>query len=463
MPGLIYAAIQPKGEFHGPSPEVCFLCRHTVRIVGLYAARWGPSGEAQGLTSSELSRLRSVGSVELSPDGRRIAYTVTMRDRPGRPYGQLWIMDVASQKSARVGGEKDSGGGPLWSPDGKWFAFQGGQGEKHGLFVARPDGSDVTFLASLSGTNSPLPDTGNEVTWSPDSKQLAFISSTPGLEAVEATGDPMVITRYLYKPDAGEGMTRFNDNQRLHIFAVDVATKQVRQLTQGNFDEHSIDWSPDGKEILFASNREPNQDEFFNYDIFALKTADNSIRRLTATEYNEYEPLWSPDGKRIVYRGTRRGVTDREPTMQDTHALVMTADGSDRREIVSVLDNRQGAPRWAPDGNAVYFTVQERGNVHLVRLPLSGGKPEYIVKEAGTVGSWSVARDGSLAYTLTSAHDMPELYFKSGGGASRKLTDLNAEILKGKQLGEVEPFTFVSNDNKFEVEAFLTKPASMTG
>src|SRR6267142_3144947 len=55
-----------------------------------------PSGEAQGLTSSELSRLRSVGSVELSPDGRRIAYAVTMRDRPGRPYGQLWIMDVGA-------------------------------------------------------------------------------------------------------------------------------------------------------------------------------------------------------------------------------------------------------------------------------------------------------------------------------------------------------------------------------
>src|SRR2546423_4014051 len=235
----------------------------------------------------------------------------TLRGRPGRPYGQLWTMDVATQKSVRVGGEKDSGGSPRWSPDGKWLAFQGHQGEKGGLFVARPDGSEVTFLASLGGTNSPLPGTGNDVTWSPDSKQLAFISSTPGPEAAEAAGDPMVITRYLYKPDAGEGMTRFNDNQRLHIFAVEVSTKQVRQLTQGNFDEHSIDWSPNGQEILFASNREPNQDEFFNYDIFALKVSDNSIGRLTATEYNEYEPLWSPDGKRVVFCGTRRDKTGR--------------------------------------------------------------------------------------------------------------------------------------------------------
>jgi dipeptidyl aminopeptidase/acylaminoacyl peptidase len=421
-----------------------------------------PFGGAQGLSSSDLSRLRSVGSVELSPDGRRIAYTVIMRDRPGRPYGQLWIMDVAAQKSVRVGGEKDSGGGPLWSPDGKWFAFQGSQGEKHGLFVARPDGSDVTFLASLSGTNSPLPGTGNDVTWSSDNKQLAFISSTPGPEAVEAAGDPMVITRYLYKPDAGEGMTRFNDNQRLHIFVVDVATKQVRQLTQGNFDEHSIDWSPDGKEILFASNREPNQDEFFNYDIFALKVADNSIRRLTATEYCEYEPLWSPDGKHIVFRGTRRGLTDRETTMEDTHVWVMNADGSDRREIGAVLDNRQGAPRWAPDSGAVYFTLQERGSNHLVRLPISGGKPEYVVKDAGGVGGWSVGKDGSVAYGFASPKDAAELYLKGGSGTPRKLTDLNAQLLAGKQIAEVEPFTFISNDNKLEVEAFLTKPLGMT-
>jgi len=417
---------------------------------------------AQGLASSDLSRLRSVGSAELSPDGKRIAYTVTMRDRPGRPYGQLWAMDVATQKSVRVGSEKDSGGGPLWSPDGKWFAFQGHQGEKGGLFIARPDGSEVTFLAPLIGTNSPLPGAGKDFTWSPDGKEIAFISSTPGTEAAEASGDPMVITRYLYKPDAGEGMTRFNDNQRLHIFAVDLSSKQVRQLTQGNFDEHSVDWSPDGKEILFVSNREPNQDEFFNYDIFALKVADNGIRRLTATEYHEYEPLWSPDGKRIVFRGTRRGLTDRETTMEDTHVWVMNADGSDRREIGAVLDSRQGAPRWSPDGSAVYFTIQERGSIDLVRLPISGGKPEYVVKDIGSVGSWSVAKDGSLAYSFASSQDAAELFLKAGSAAPRKLTDLNAQLFSGKRIAEVESFTFVSNDNRFEVEAFLTKPLGMT-
>jgi len=416
---------------------------------------------AQLLTSSDLSRVRSVGAVALSPDNRYIAYTITMRDRPGRPSGQLWVMDLSTEKSIRLGGDKPANG-PLWSADSKWIAFRGEDGDKHGLLIAHPDGSDATFLAVLAGTNSPLPGTGKEVAWSPDGKQIAFISSTPGEAAGEASGDPMVITRYLYKPDYGEGMTRFNDNQRLHIFVVDIASKQVRQLTQGNYDEHSIDWSPDGKQLVFASNHEPNQDEFFNYDLFTLQLADNSIHRLTATENCEYDPLWSPDGKSIVYLGTRRGLTDRETTMEDTHVWIMNADGSNRREIGGVIDNRQGTPQWARDGSAVYFTVAERGSNHLVRLPISGGQPEYIVKDAGVVAGWSVGKNGAVAYGFISPRDASQLYFKSGTAAARKLTDLNQELFAGKSIADVESFTFVSNDNKFEVEAFLTKPIGVT-
>ncbi len=416
---------------------------------------------AQLLTSSDLSRLRSVGAVALSPDNRYIAYTITMRDRPGRPYGQLWVMDLSTEKSVRLGGDKPASG-PLWSGDSKWIAFRGVDGDKRGLLIAHPDGSDTTFLAALSGTNSPLPGMGKDFTWSPDGKQIAFVSSTAGEGAAEVNGDPMVITRYLYKPDAGEGLMRFNDNQRLHIFVVNIASKQVRQLTQGNYDEHSIDWSPDGKQLVFASNREPNQDEFFNYDLFTLQLSDNSIHRLTATESNEYDPLWSPDGKSIVYRGTRRGLTDRETTMEDTHVWIMNADGSSRREIGNAIDNRQGAPQWASDGNAVYFTVQERGSNHLVRLPVSGGRPEYVVNDAGGVGAWSVGKNRAVAYTFTTPREAAELYYKSGDAALRKLTDLNHELLADKSLAEVESFTFVSNDNRFEVEAFLTKPIGMT-
>jgi len=415
------------------------------------------------LVSSDLLKLRSVAAVQLSPDATRVAYVVENNDGPRRPYGQLWVMTIADGKTVRFGGDRDASGTPEWAPDGQSIAYQGRVGDKSGLVVARPDGTGAKLVAEVSDTNAPLPGTGKTIAWSPDSKRIAFVSSVPGPETADATGDPVVITRYLYKPDAAEGMTHFNDNRRLHVFVADVGSGRVEQITTGNHYEHSIDWSPKG-ELLYLTNDAADEDEFFNYDIFATEPgARAQPRRLSATESNEYRPRWSPDGSMIAFEATKRGLTDRETTMEDTHVWVMKADGSGRREV-GTIDNRQGPPEWAPDGMSVYFTVQEKGETHLYRVfatcsagNMSACKPEVVVKERGTVSAFSIAKN-TIAYALATPSDQAELYVRAGNGAARKLTDLNADLLRGKRLADVESFTFVSNDNKFEVEAFLTKP-----
>jgi dipeptidyl aminopeptidase/acylaminoacyl peptidase len=407
-----------------------------------------------GFQPKDLLKLRGVGSVQFSPDGSRIAYTIIRTDGPGRPFGQVLVMTVANGKSISLATGDDPSGEPTWSPNGNWIAYTGKLDGKHGLIVAHPDGTAKKFLAAMEGTNSPLPTTGKTIAWSPDSKQIAYVSAQPGPETAEASGDPIVITRYLYKPDAGEGNSHFNDNKRLHIFAVDVATGKSRQLTQGNHYEHSIDWSPDGKEIVFISNREPNEDQFFNYDMFVLDAANGQMRRLTTTESAEYRPRWSPDGKTIVYEATKRGLTDLETTMEDTHVWLIGSDGSKRRELTGSIDNRQGEPAWSPDGRSILFTVQEHGSIHLYRMTLDGGKPDVVVAEPGTVGSWSVHGD-QVAYSLATPGDQAELYVNG-----RKLTDLNRDVMNGKTVERVEPFTFISNDNKYTVEGFLTYPAN---
>ena len=434
----------------------------TSMLLAIFALSASTAVAQARLQSSDLLKLRSVSAVQLSPDGTRVAYTIENNDGNGRPYGQLWVMTLADAKTVRFGGDKESSGNPEWSPDGQLIAYRGRVGDRSGLVIARPDGTGARFLAEVSGTNNPLPTTGATLTWSPDGRRIAFISSVPGPETADATGDPIVITRYLYKPDAAEGMTRFNDNRRLHIFVADVASGRIEQLTDGTHYEHSIDWSPNGEEIAFVSNREPDEDQFFNYDLFTLKVADKSIRRLTSTENAEYRPRWSPDGKTIAYQATKRGLTDLETTMEDTHVWAINADGTNRRELGRGIDNRQGAPEWTSDGRALMFTVQERGNTGLYRLPLScgAGTPtcpaERVVGERGSVGGFSTAKN-VIAYTLATPSDQAELYV-----AGRKLTDLNAAVLGGKRLAEVESFTFISNDNKFEVEAFITKPAGAT-
>lgn len=412
------------------------------------------------LQSSDLARFRDVSQAAISPDGSKMAYTVTNYDKPGRPYPQLWLMDVASKRSSRVGDADSENGNPVWSPDGNWIAYSGEAQGKQGLCVVRSDGSDATFLAEIESTNAPIPGQGNDISWSPDGKEIAFVSATPGPETADATGDPMVFTRYLWRPTAGEGIKPWNDNRRLHIFIVDVASKQARQLTSGDYYEHSIDWSPDGSEILFCSDRSPYADQFFHYNIYEIDPSDGSIRQLTTIETTQYRPVWSPDGKKIAFLSTKRGLTDRETTMEDTHVWIMNADGSARHELASMIDDRQGAPVWSPNSDAVYFTVQDRGSVHLEGLSVNGGEPHMIVNEPGSAGSFSISKSGAIAYSFTTPRDMGELFLRSGESV-RQFTDLNAEILRGKEIGHAESFDFVSNDNKHTVEAFLVVPSNV--
>jgi dipeptidyl aminopeptidase/acylaminoacyl peptidase len=427
----------------------------------LCAAAIACFAQSGAFTSGDLYKLRSAGGVTLSPDGARLAYTVVRNDRPGRPYSQVHVMTLAGGRDISFSNEKESSGSPEWSPDGQWIAYSGKLGDKSGLIVAHPDGAGAKFLSALEGTNNPLPTTGRRFAWSPDSKRLAFVHAVPGPEAADLAGDPIVITRYLYKPDADEGNSHFNDNRRLHIFVADIASGQIRQLTSGTHYEHSIDWSPDGREIAFVSNREPNEDQFFNYDLFALDVASGAMRRITATENAEYEPRWSPDGKTIVYLGTSRGLTDLETTMEDTHVWLIDADGRNRRELGAV-DFRQSDAGWSPDGKWVYLLAQKRGSNILARLPASGGPLETIVTDRGAVSSWSVSKDGNIAYSFSSPSDVSEIYYGKPNEPSRKLTDLNKDVLAGKPIAPVEALTFVSNDNKYEVEAFLTSPPNVT-
>jgi dipeptidyl aminopeptidase/acylaminoacyl peptidase len=417
-------------------------------------------GTGRGFESRDLYRLASVGSVDLSPDGRLIAYSVQTATEPGRPASQVWIRDLGSERTVALGGEGSSASGARWSPDGQWVAYVGRAGKERGLAVARPDGSAGRFLAPVDGTNHPLPSTGDTLAWSPDGRRIAFVSATPGPEGDVAAADPMVITRYLYKPTASEGLTRFNDNRRLHIFVADVTTGAISQLTRGDYYEHSIDWSPDGSEIAFISNREPDPDRVFNNDIFAVTVADGIVRRITDTRNAEYQPKWSPDGRSIAYLGTTRPLTSSETTMEDTHAWVVGRAGGGRREVGGAIDNRQGSLEWWPGGQSVAVTVQERGSVHLYRIPLAGGRVERLVGE-GSVGAWSAAADGTLAYALATPGAPAELYLERAGEPRTALTGVNRELVASRRVAPVEAFRFRTFDGK-EVEAFLTRPLGQT-
>jgi dipeptidyl aminopeptidase/acylaminoacyl peptidase len=424
-------------------------------LAGVAAAVAGAAGAQapQPWTPRDLTRLLSVGDVEVSPSGTHVAYTVVHNADAGRPQARLTIRNLTTGATHDL---PRGSSGPRWAPDGRRLGYLGPTPDGYGLVVSEADGSGARLVATVESTNHPLPSAGASVAWAPDGRRIAFISATPGPEQGQANGDPMVITRYLYKPSAGEGLTRFNDNRRTHVFVADIGTRQVTQLTDGATYEHSIDWAPGGDTVAFISNREPDADRVFNYDVLTVSARSREIRRLTTTKSAEYAPAWSPDGRRVAFLGTRRDLTSSETTMEDTHVWVMQADGTGRVELGRDIDNRQGPPQWSADGRWVYFTVQERGSVRLVRLPADGGAPEVVVGDRGSVGAWSLG-GGTLAYAFTSPAGPADLHARRGAAAPERLTTLNAALLAERATAAVEAFTFASPDGT-EIEAFLTLP-----
>jgi dipeptidyl aminopeptidase/acylaminoacyl peptidase len=408
-------------------------------------------------TPADLRQLRSIGDVEVSPAGTHVAYTVVRNTGPGRPEATLTLRNLTTGASHDL---PRGSSGPRWAPDGRRLAYLGPTAEGYGVVVSEADGSGARLVAKVEGTNHPLPSAGASLSWAPDGRRLAFVSATPGPEHAEANGDPMVITRYLYKPTAGEGLTRFNDNRRTHIFVADIGTRQVTQLTRGDAYEHSIDWAPAGDTIAFVSNREPDADRVFNYDLLTVSASTREVTRLTSTKSAEYTPVWSPDGTQLAFLGTRRDLTSSETTMEDTHVWVMKADGTNRVEIGRAIDNRQGTPQWSADGRWLYTAVQDRGSVKVLRLPAAGGAAEVVVGERGTVGAWSLGGP-TLAYGFTAPGWPSELYLKRGTAAPERATALNAALLEARAVAPVEAFRFPSTDGT-EIEAFLTLPQGRT-
>jgi dipeptidyl aminopeptidase/acylaminoacyl peptidase len=410
-----------------------------------------------GLTPSDAHRLRFVREVAIRPDGGAVVFTEIDSSGRGQPESKLMIFERSSGVVRPFRTSGLSGSSPRWSPNGERVALLGVQEGVFGLVITDSGGGSERLVAKVEGTNHPLPSSGDSIAWSPDSRSVAFISATPGPETDEAAGDPVVIRRYLYKPTASEGETRFNDNRRTHVFLADATgSEPPRQLTDGGNYEHSVSFSPIGDEILFVSNRDRDPDRFFNYDLFALAVKDGSVRRLTRTENAEYRPKWSPDGTSIAYEGTSRGLTSSETTMEDTHIWIMKADGSERRELAR-LDNRQSGPSWSRDSEWIYFTVQERGTQALYRIRSSGGEAEPVVRERGRVGSFSLSGSGSVAYAFHAADDLAQLYLREASGESRKITDSNRDLLRGAKLAETVSVEFLSFDG-MKVEGFLTLP-----
>ncbi len=422
----------------------------------LAATMLGGAAASKGFEPSDHYRLRAVEDPQWAPDARTIAFVQRVNDQASnRPRSSVWVVAAEGGPARRLTPESDDDSQPRWSPDGRWLAVLSTTSGKPSVMLMAGDGSARRSLVDYVASNDPLAfqGVGEQIAWSPDSRSLAFLSADPGPEPSDT--DPYVITRLAYK-----SWSEMNDNRRWHIHAIPVAGGAPKQLTGGDYHEHSIAWSPRGDEIAFVSNRGPDPDRLHNYDLFTVKVADGVIRRLTDTPGSEYAPVWSPDASTIAYQAGVRALVTRESSAEDTHLWVIPASGGRARELAASLDRRVTAIRWA-DASGIYFRIQDRGNQTLHRITPDGTALATVAGDRGSAGDFSVSKSGALAYAFTSLTAPSELFVKQASGPARPLTSVNRALVAERGVSTPDAFDFASFDGT-TVQAFLTPPVERT-
>jgi len=407
------------------------------------------------ITIDDLLALKSVREVEVSPDGKWIAYTVTSVDTAkDKSSTRIWMAPSAGGEAIPMTSEAYSAGNPRWSPDGKYLSFTAAKEEdaKTQVWTLNRLGGEAEQLTKIKQGVS-----GYE--WSPDGKRLVLLIRDPKPE--ELTKDkeddkkpkPKVIDRLQFKQD----YVGYLDRYRTHLYTFVPGDTTAVQITSGDFDDSSPVWRPDGKAIAFVSNRSDNPDGNDNSDIWIVE-ADNTdkgqnLSRVTTNENADTSPRWSPDGKQLTYNT----VTDKAAMWYATQKLaVIPASGGQPRLLAESLDRNISMPRFAPDGKSIYFLLEENGRQVLASISPSGDNFKRVVNGDISIGDFAL-HPNFIGLLLGRSLEPNEIY-SFQNGALKKLTTTNDTRLSQLQRPDVERIKFSSADGT-PVEGFVVKPA----
>ena len=371
---------------------------HMGMIVSVFActfqAAWAQDADALVARLAQLVEFKDVRSVALSPDGKSIACTVAAADlKANRIKTELWLLPTIDGPAARVALDIESVEKALWSPRGGKLAVIGtvrlaDGGTETALCIVEADSKQSRRLTRIERGNHYLAPQGATLCWSPDGASLAFLAAEPAAKA--SIIEPLVVTRQQYKTRSA-----FSDNRPTHIWVVDVANGKTRQLTTGRFDEHSIDWSPMGDEIVFCSNRSADPDANLNYDLFIVNVADGSVGQFAKTAGSEMTPVWSPEGRFVAYTMTKRSLTTIDSVAEDDHVWLLERATGEARELTAKLDRRCSHVRWSADGGSVDFLARDKGRALIYRVAVAGGDATPLFEMDAMVGSFSLpGKDG---------------------------------------------------------------------
>lgn len=408
--------------------------------VALGQSAWSPEMQV---------KTRAVGSPRISPDTKRVVYTVNeavMTADKSEFVTQIWMATTDGKENYQVTFGDKSSTNPKWSPDGNSIAFTSNRKDnKNNLYVLRLMGGEAEPITDVKSAVG-------DFDWSPDGKWIAYSSSDPKTDDEE-------------KNDKGRNDYRWIDEniKMSRLYVVSVAKdgngkREPRKLTNDNRHVNGFDWSPDGARIVFSHVKSPVANDWPTADVAVVEVATAKVTPFASTQAAENSPSYSPDGKWIALNVSDLPVR----WAQSNRIAIYPASGGTAKSLPLSHDGQPNIIGWSPDSDKIMFSESKGVGTAMYVADVAAGTIRETQYEDAVISAISMTKDGMMVSFVMQASDKPaEAHVvRSGAASTTQVSRANADAA-AMPVGKTEVVKWKSKDGR-DIEGLLTYPVGYT-